>query len=306
MYINLLDEDSLDKAHIFILKSFDSHLIPPNPLQLDRKLVTASVMTDYVKHNSYELFPEFNRENAKRIFAPRIMNHGWVIIDQESVDYENNLKEIYYLANQFKGRVQFIHLPSHNEAYLKQFDVDMNALPALFLMDVQTMTQYAYKGIFEWGPLSEYTSKMLNGTATRYRKSEAVTPEDTSGSVTVLRASSFDELVQNQDKDVLVFFHASWCGYCQKFSPIYDELGEKFHSSENIVIAKIDAIENDIDDIMEGVVVESFPTLYYVSGPKNEKTAVLYEGSRDLKDLIEYVNFQSGSSVSVDVDHSEL
>lgn len=114
------------------------------------------------------------------------------------------------------------------------------------------------------------------------------------------------ELVQNQDKDVLVFFHASWCGYCQKFSPIYDELGEKFHSSENIVIAKIDAIENDIDDIMEGVVVESFPTLYYVSGPKNEKTAVLYEGSRDLKDLIEYVNFQSGSSVSVDVDHSEL
>lgn len=39
----------------------------------------------------------------------------------------------------------------------------IDALPALFLMDVQTMTQYAYKGIFEWGPLSEYTSKMLNG-----------------------------------------------------------------------------------------------------------------------------------------------
>lgn len=79
VYINLLDEDSLDKAHIFILKSFDSHLIPPNPLQLDRKLVTASVMTDYVKHNSYELFPEFNRENAKRIFAPRIMV-SWVVV----------------------------------------------------------------------------------------------------------------------------------------------------------------------------------------------------------------------------------
>lgn len=140
------------------------------------------------------------------------------------MDYEDNLKEIYYLANQFKGRVQFINLPSHNEAFLKQFDVDMStfikyslsvclclcvcvcvfiqictcsaivtvpsssvvcvalmviitltwfvlcvvvhvvgALPALFLMDVQTMTQYAYKGVFEWGALSEYTSNMLNG-----------------------------------------------------------------------------------------------------------------------------------------------
>jgi hypothetical protein len=61
-----------------------------------------------------------------------LQNHGWIITDQESVDYENNLKEVYYLANQFKGRVQFIHLPSHNEAFLKQFDVDMSTYSLLY------------------------------------------------------------------------------------------------------------------------------------------------------------------------------
>ena len=108
--------------------------------------------------------------------------------------------------------------------------------------------------------------------------------------------------MQNNDKDVLIFFYANWCGYCQKFSPIFDELGDKFQLSDNIVIAKIDAIENDIDDIMAGIVVESFPTLYHVSGNKNEKAAVLYEGSRELKELIEYINLHSGTTV----DHAEL
>jgi hypothetical protein len=30
-------------------------------------------------------------------------------------------------------------------------------------MDVQSMTQYAYKGVFQWAPLSAYTLQMLNG-----------------------------------------------------------------------------------------------------------------------------------------------
>lgn len=73
VYINLLDEDYIDKAHIFILKSFDQHLISEQPLQLDKKLVTERSMGEYVKQHSYEFFPEFSRESAKRIFAPRIM-----------------------------------------------------------------------------------------------------------------------------------------------------------------------------------------------------------------------------------------
>jgi protein disulfide-isomerase-like protein len=117
-------------------------------------------------------------------------------------------------------------------------------------------------------------------------------------------------MVQNNAQDVLIFFHATWCGYCKNFSPVYDKLGELYLSNrDKVIIAKIDAIENDIDDIMEGIVVESFPTLYYVSGPKNGKKAVLYEGSRELPDLIEYINTNSGTSVTTENDsasHVEL
>ena len=60
-----IDEGTIDEGHIFIFKSFDKH-ISLQPLQLDRKLVTEKVMTEYIKHNSYELFPKFSRESAKK------------------------------------------------------------------------------------------------------------------------------------------------------------------------------------------------------------------------------------------------
>lgn len=105
---------------------------------------------------------------------------------------------------------------------------------------------------------------------------------------------------------MLIFFHATWCGHCKNFSPIYDQLGELFQSSkEKVLISKIDSIDNDIDDIMEGIEVESFPTLYYVTGTKGKKMASLYEGGRELADLVDYINANSGTSVEVPEEQSE-
>ena len=94
------------------------------------------------------------------------------------------------------------------------------------------------------------------------------------------------DLVKRDDRNMLIFFYASWCGHCQSFTPVFDALAEHYKSAGNFVFAKIDAIENDIDDIMDGIRVESFPTLYHISGPSNNRKATLYDGSRELTDLI--------------------
>ena len=46
-------------------------------------------------------------------------------------------------------------------------------------------------------------------------------------SLQVLVGENFDEIVNDENKDVLIEFYAPWCGHCKSLAPKYEELGEK-------------------------------------------------------------------------------
>ncbi|KAG0499719.1 hypothetical protein HPP92_003997 [Vanilla planifolia] len=50
--------------------------------------------------------------------------------------------------------------------------------------------------------------------------------------------SSFDDLLLNSDKALLVDFYASWCGPCQFMVPILEQVHEKL--KDKIMVVKID------------------------------------------------------------------
>ncbi|KAL0612350.1 Protein disulfide-isomerase A3 [Plecturocebus cupreus] len=66
--------------------------------------------------------------------------------------------------------------------------------------------------------LQRFPQDYFDGNLKRYLKSESV-PESHDGPIKVVVAENFDEIVNNEDKDVLIEFYAPWCGHCKNLEP---------------------------------------------------------------------------------------
>ncbi|CAN6345351.1 unnamed protein product [Urochloa humidicola] len=111
-------------------------------------------------------------------------------------------------------------------------------------------------------------------------------------SVVVLTPETFDPIVLDETKDVLVEFYAPWCGHCKHLAPVYEELASVFKQDEGVVIANLDADKHT--DLAEKYGVSGFPTLKFF--PKGNKAGEDYDGGRDLDDFVKFINEKCGTS----------
>merc|ERR1711939_575123 len=87
----------------------------------------------------------------------------------------------------------------------------------------------------------------------------------------------------------LVLFYAEWCPYAQNVGPIYDELASDFKLNEEVVIAKVDGIENRA--LAERYHVRGFPEiLFFPKGNNAHKIQFMrYMGDRSKYDLTQFL-----------------
>jgi len=138
--------------------------------------------------------------------------------------------------------------------------------------------------------LEKFTTDMLQGRLEPYLKSEPV-PSSNDEPVKVVVAKTFDSIVNDPTKDVLIEFYAPWCGHCKSLAPKFDELALKLKNEDDIVIAKMDATANDVPKPYE---VSGFPTLFFA--PKGNKSKPKsYEGGREVDEFIKYLARESTS-----------
>ena len=124
------------------------------------------------------------------------------------------------------------------------------------------------------------------GLEAHYKSAPA--PETNDAPVKVVVGDTFEELVLTDDKYVLLEAYAPWCGHCKKLEPIYLEMAEKLSGETDLVVAKMDATENEHPSMP----VSGFPTLRLFK-PGN-KTPVDYQGDRSLKDLVKFLEKELG------------
>lgn len=143
---------------------------------------------------------------------------------------------------------------------------------------------------FDSDEIEEFLNKYKKGKLTPHIKSQR--PPKKQGPVKVVVGSTFEKIVDDPKKDVLIELYAPWCGHCKKLEPIYLSLAKKVKKEKNLVIAKMDATANDLPN--DNYKAEGFPTIYF--SPAGSKTPMKYEGGRQVDDFEKYLKEHATAS----------
>lgn len=103
------------------------------------------------------------------------------------------------------------------------------------------------------------------------------------GPVTKVVANSFDSVVLDDSKDVLIYYFRDDCPYCQALNPVYDSIAEAYKAQDKVVVAKMNIMKNDVP--------EDVPYIPYVRLYKagDKANALLYQGQRTYRDIVKFL-----------------
>ena len=154
--------------------------------------------------------------------------------------------------------------------------------------------------------LKTFVKSFTDGKLKPTFKSEPV-PTKQDGPVRDVVHNSFNDIVLDEKKDVLLEIYAPWCGACKNLAPTYDQLAEKYaKASDKIVIAKFNGTENDLPDTVD-LKLQHFPTIVLFKANKDKKTnskasMVEYRGGPSLDALIDFISTEAVNKVTVEKD----
>lgn len=163
--------------------------------------------------------------------------------------------------------------------------VNVDAEPKFMMITFanEDVQKYSLDGENTVANLLKFVKDVQGGAIQPTLKSEEV-PAANDEPVKVVVGKTFEEIVLDDTKDVLVEFYAPWCGHCKSLAPKYDELAKLLAWNKNIVIAKMDSTLNEVKQVS----VKSFPTIkLWTRG--NKANPIDYNGEREVDGFVAFL-----------------
>ena len=262
-------------------------------------LISSEEMKTYFDSVRHPTVLDFDQEAAEKIFGSEETS-----IFLFTNDATNDAVTIFNeVAKERKGDLTFSKstikegLGERLSEYLGITDDDNNSV-RIIRFNEGNVIKYKLAS-FNKEQLLQFIDDFKANKLTAYFKSDPL-PETNSEPVKVIVGNSFDDLVINNDKWVLLEVYAPWCGHCKKLAPIYDELALKLAAHEDIVVAKMDGTTNE----HSLVVIKGFPALkFFRKGDK--QNPIDFEGDRTLDGFLAFIEKEIGIKVIQEEDKSK-
>jgi len=253
---------------------------------------TTAAVEEFVKANSFPVVGEMTEENQE-LYMKRDLPIAkfFLNVDRKSSpkQYEYYTNRLRKIATEYSGRllVATLYMPKWEHAVTAY---NLKGKPDGFVIEKGYEEKYKMDTNFSLDNIKKFVADYFDGELEAYVKSEDVPKEQ--GPVTVVVGKTFEKIVQDDSKDVLIEFYAPWCGHCKSLAPKYDELGKKFKGVDSVVIGKIDATANDFP--RDEFKVSGYPTIFFKPAKAGAKP-VLYEGAREVEDMEKFIKSKGKS-----------
>ena len=272
----------------------------------ERKIFTVKpfnwkAIVNFVLPNSLPQLIEFEQKLVSRIISAR-KGALFVILNSNSEKY-NYLKEIAKaIASEYHPRSYVVIVDAAieaNENILNILQVDQFEIPCLRYSPSWRRNYIPRTDEINEIGIRLFLEDALASKAKRitWRKSENIPRDWNSTNVSVLVGKNFYETV-SRHKFSLVQFYKPYCSKCEKASEVLKQLGEILKDNNDIMIAKMDAEKNEVDNIW----VNSYPTIYlYKFSPLD---GYKFHGSKTVEELISFLK-RHGLKIDLMKDQKE-
>jgi protein disulfide-isomerase A1 len=295
---DIFKELDIKKDTIVLFKKFDE----------GRNDLTATIdensIREFIQGNQLPLVVDFNAETAQKIFGGDIKVHVLLFGSKKSDDNEKFREEFQTAAKQYRGKTLFVSIDSddeENERVLEFFGLKLTDVPAVRLITLKDeMSKFKpHSSEITSEVLTEFVNAFFDGKLKPHLLTQEIPEDWDKNPVKILVGKNFYEVTSNKKKTVLVTFIAPWCGHCKQLTPIYEALGERYKDNDEVVIAKMDATANELEDIK----IQSFPTIKLF--PKDSDEVVDYQGERTLDALSKFVDSNGKEAGKLSEETSE-
>ncbi|KAK4442909.1 thioredoxin-domain-containing protein [Podospora aff. communis PSN243] len=264
--------------------------------------LTVEAITTFVEAAARPLIWELLPELCKH-FLEQPLPLGYLFVSS-SHEGRQITNDFLPLARKYKDRIQFVLVKAAEFPDLcKQAHIDSHDLPSFSLRQPQQNRAYplprSNSDILHPDNVAAFIEDFLAGRAQPAIKSAPI--PDTQGPLVEVVGLTYDEIVLNPKKDVLVEFYTPWCGPCKAILPVYEKLAALYAADEKardlVTIAKVECEGNDVPDAD----VRGFPWFkLYPAGDKERP--VTYEGEWNVKGWATFVMERGSHGVEVGVD----
>ena len=281
------------KPMLALFKNFDEKM------NIFNKNFDARAISKFIDANYLLTILPITKTTVRSIFSSG--KEGMFLFEKSNNDESSSTLEHYSkFAKDNKGSIAFFKVGMKGDFeksfvnFLKIKDSDLPRIEILRTED-SSIARYVFnQKNYDDKSFEKFLNDFRENKIERFFKSEEK-PQKQESPVVKVVGKTWKDLVIDNDKDVLVKFYAPWCGHCKELAPLYVELAEQMKSFETIVIAEIDATENDIP----GISIKSFPTLkFFRSKSKNESIEFL--GPRTVEEMMKFIKEKSTFSSELD------